>query len=55
MVTITYETIDTGDPDYAFLGSGCDPEGEDVVTLRLVSIAPSVMSQRTMTAEAQNR
>lgn len=54
LVTIVYQTINTGDPDGAFLGKGCDSEQKGVTTLRLVSIALSKMAQKTMTSQAKN-
>jgi len=40
-VTVSYETIDFGDRDGAFLGSGCDAEAEGYQTYRLTGIHPA--------------
>ncbi len=40
-VTMSYNSINAGDPDGAFLGSGCDPEAEGVQTYRILSIRPA--------------
>ncbi len=37
-VTMEYQSINVGDKDGAFLGSGCDPEEEGVQTYRILNI-----------------
>lgn len=41
VVDIDYESIDMGDPDGAWLGSGCDSESEGIQTYRMVGIRPN--------------